>query len=60
MQNIGDKLIVALDVDMLDKAEHLVNTLYPTVKLFKIGSQLFTAYGPEAIEMVRNKGGKVR
>jgi len=59
MQDISDKLIVALDVDTLEKAERLVGILYPTVKLFKVGSQLFTAYGPEAVKMVGRKGGKV-
>jgi len=59
MQNISEKLIVALDVDTLKEARHFVATLYPTVKLFKIGSQLFTAYGPEAIKMVGKKGARV-
>ncbi len=59
MQDISDKLIVALDVDTLEKAGRFVDILYPTVKLFKIGSQLFTAYGPEAVKMVGKKGGKV-
>lgn len=53
------ELIVALDVSTLEKAEKLVDCLYPTVKLFKIGSQLFTAYGPEAVKMVSKKGGQV-
>jgi len=59
MQNISDKLIVALDVDTLDKARRFVDRLYPAVKLFKIGSQLFTAYGPEAVKMVAEKKGRV-
>ena len=59
MQKISDKLIVALDVDALEKAKRFVEILYPTVKLFKIGSQLFTACGPEAVKMVAGKGGKV-
>lgn len=59
MQDISDKLIVALDVDTLDKAGHLVDILYPTVKLFKIGSQLFTAQGPEVVRMIGKKGAKV-
>lgn len=53
------KLIVALDVDSLDKAELFVDILYPAVKFFKIGSQLFTACGPKAVEMVAQKGGQV-
>ncbi len=53
------ELIVALDVDTLEKAKKLVERLYPTVKLFKIGSQLFTACGPEVVKMVGKKGGRV-
>jgi len=53
------ELIVALDVDTLEKAKHFVGILYPTVKLFKVGSQLFTAYGPEAVKMVVKEGAKV-
>jgi orotidine-5'-phosphate decarboxylase len=53
------KLIVALDVDTLKKAKSLVDRLYPAVKIFKIGSQLFTKEGPEAVRMVRKKGAQV-
>ena len=54
-----DRLIVALDVDSLKKAKSLVDKLYPAVKIFKIGNQLFTKAGPEAVRMVRKKGAKV-
>ena len=54
-----DRLIVALDVDSLKKAKTLVDTLYPTVKIFKIGKQLFTKEGPKAVEMVHKRGAKV-
>ena len=53
------QLIVALDVDNLKEAEGLVNILYPTVEIFKVGSQLFTATGPEAIRMISKKGAQV-
>jgi orotidine-5'-phosphate decarboxylase len=53
------ELIVALDVDTLEKAKKLVERLCPTVKLFKIGSQLFTACGPKAVEMVAKRGGQI-
>ena len=59
MQNISDKLIVALDVNTLKEAEDIVKKLYPVVKLFKIGSQLFTACGLEAVKMVGKKGARV-
>ena len=54
-----DKLIVALDVDSLKKAKALVDKLYPLVKIFKVGSQLFTACGPEVVKMIHKKGAKV-
>lgn len=53
------KLIVALDVDNLDKAKHLVDILKDKVKIFKVGSQLFTACGPAAVKMVGEKGARV-
>jgi len=53
------QIIVALDVDTLKAAGHLVNRLYPTVKIFKVGSQLFTAAGPEAVKMIKKKGAQV-
>lgn len=53
------QLIVALDVDTLDEAKKFVDKLYPKVKIFKIGGQLFTACGPKAVEIVGQKGAKV-
>ena len=35
-----DRLIVALDVNTLKKAIVLVDKLYPTVKIFKVGKEL--------------------
>jgi orotidine-5'-phosphate decarboxylase len=54
-----DRLIVALDVDSLDRAATLVDALHGTARRFKIGSQLFTAGGPAAVETVRKRGGEV-
>lgn len=55
-----DRLIVALDVDRLDKAEGLVKALIPIgVTHFKIGFGLFTQAGPAAVEMVQRNGGQV-
>ena len=59
MLDVSEKLIVALDVESLEKAKGFVDRLYPTIKLFKIGSQLFTVCGPEAVKMVGEKGGRV-
>ncbi len=48
----SDCLIVALDVPTLPDAVRLVDGLAPHVAWFKIGSELFTAAGPHAVELV--------
>jgi orotidine-5'-phosphate decarboxylase len=53
------EVIVALDVKDRPTAARLVEQLQPTVKLFKVGIQLFTAEGPRAVEAVQQKGGQV-
>lgn len=53
------KLIVALDTDNLDKTKELINRLSGIVKIFKVGSVLFTACGWDAIDMVHDKGAEV-
>lgn len=53
------KLIVALDVNTIQKAEALVEQLKAEVSIFKIGSILFTRYGPEVVKIVQKRGGKV-
>lgn len=57
--NKKEKLIVALDVSTLKEAESLVKTLSRHVNIFKIGKELFTAAGPEAVRMVQSHGAKV-
>lgn len=55
----GAQIILALDVDTLEAAADFVDRLYPKIKIFKVGSRLFTAYGPEVIEMLHRKGAQV-
>lgn len=57
--NARDKLIVALDVDSAERASDLFETLRDVVGMFKIGSQLFTAAGPEVVRRIVAKGGRV-
>ena len=54
-----DRLIVALDVASLGEAEALLDRLEGVVSTFKVGSQLFTAAGPAAVELVRKRGSRV-
>jgi orotidine-5'-phosphate decarboxylase len=46
---IKDKLIVALDVETPTKALDLVRELRDVAGMFKVGSQLFTATGPQLV-----------
>ncbi len=59
MTNRTEKLIVALDVKDMAAAQRLMRVLCPGVRIFKIGSVLFTAYGPKIIALVRKKGAAV-
>lgn len=51
-----ERLIVALDVDTKEKALGLVEKLKSDVKLFKVGSELFTSCGPEIVTAIKAKG----
>ena len=53
------QLIVALDVDTFDEAKGLVDVLGDNAKIFKVGSQLFTACGPSVIHYLLKAGKKV-
>jgi orotidine-5'-phosphate decarboxylase len=54
-----NKLIVALDVDSVQKARELVSALRGVVGMFKIGSQLFTAAGPALVREIIGTGEQV-
>jgi len=53
------RLVLALDVDDLKKAEELVDELSDYIETFKIGNQLFTAEGTKVVNMINERGGKV-
>jgi orotidine-5'-phosphate decarboxylase len=52
-------IIFALDVESAAEAIRLVDLLREWVWGFKIGKELFTWLGPQAVEMVQERGGKV-
>lgn len=54
-----DRLILALDVDDDREALGLVAELKDAVGLFKVGHQLFTAYGPDIVRRITASGGRV-
>lgn len=53
------KIVLALDVVDLKKAKYFVNKLYPRIKIFKVGIQLFSASGPGIVEFINKKGAEV-
>ncbi len=59
MSEASEKIIIALDVETLEQASELVGRLSGTVGAFKIGKQLFTRCGPEAVAMVHASGSRV-
>jgi orotidine-5'-phosphate decarboxylase len=54
-----DRLIVALDVKTADEARALVDRLSGKAGMFKVGSQLFTAAGPQLVREIVGRGEKV-
>jgi orotidine-5'-phosphate decarboxylase len=57
--SVNDRLIVALDVETPADAERMADRLQGLVTRFKIGSQLFTAAGPRAVETIQKRGAEV-
>lgn len=55
----ADRLVLALDVDDEQTALRLVSDLKDHVGLFKVGHQLFTAYGPDIVRKIIGMGGRV-
>ena len=58
-QTVKNKLILALDVETAREALDLVSALKDMVGMFKIGSQLFTACGPELVREIVSAGSHV-
>lgn len=54
-----DRIVLALDTDSIEEVERLVKLLKDYVGYFKIGPQLFLSCGYEAIDLIKNEGGKV-
>ena len=54
-----ERLIVALDVDSLEQAQNFVRLLAREVGMFKIGKQLFTYAGPQAVRLIQDLGGEI-
>ena len=57
--SMRERLIVALDLDDLEAATELVRSLAREVGMFKIGKQLFTHAGPQAVRLIQSLGGEI-
>jgi orotidine-5'-phosphate decarboxylase len=51
------RIIVALDVPSADRARALADSLGPECDFVKVGSELFTAAGPQVVRELANGGG---
>jgi orotidine-5'-phosphate decarboxylase len=58
-QSLKNKLIVALDVETKREALDLFSALKDVAGMFKIGSQLFTATGPELVREIVRAGASI-
>ena len=54
-----DRLVLALDIDSDREALGIVDEVKESVGLFKVGHQLFTAYGPDMVRRIIDRGGRV-
>ncbi len=57
--SIRERLILALDVDDLERVKESVRLLASEVGMFKVGKQLFTHAGPQAVKLIQDIGGEV-
>jgi orotidine-5'-phosphate decarboxylase len=53
------RLCVALDVSSKSEADRLARLLEPEVRLFKVGLELYTACGPDAVTRLRVTGAEI-
>jgi len=56
---LTESLILALDVDGIDEASGLVKELSGMISTFKVGSELFSSVGPDAVRMIHDFGCRV-
>jgi len=56
---LSSGLMVALDMDEGDEAVRLAGEIGSDVAALKVGSQLFTRYGPDLVRQITESGGRV-
>lgn len=56
---LNEKVIIALDFDCFSDVKKLVKQLKDEAVFFKVGKQLFTMCGPDAVRFLKDEGYKV-
>lgn len=59
MAGAGTKVIIALDADGLDEAKQTIDAMGDGVGFYKIGSILFTRFGPRALDVAKEAGKQI-
>ncbi len=59
MIKISDRIIVVLDLSILQEARNLIDKLDLVAEWFKVGPQLFTNVGPDIIREIKGRGKKL-
>ncbi|MCZ6907124.1 MAG: orotidine 5'-phosphate decarboxylase, partial [Deltaproteobacteria bacterium] len=58
-RSMRDRLILALDLDNLERVKNLVRLLSGEVGMFKVGKQLFLHSGPLVVKLIHEMRGEV-
>lgn len=58
-QTANERIVLALDIDTIDEVVHYVELLKDYVGYFKVGLQLSTSCGLQAVDVIKEHGGKV-
>ncbi|MEE9185435.1 MAG: orotidine-5'-phosphate decarboxylase [Candidatus Binatia bacterium] len=58
-RSVRDRLILALDLDNLERVKKLVRLLSGEIGMFKVGKQLFLHAGPVVVKLIQDMGGEV-
>lgn len=58
-RTVRDRLILALDLDNLERVKKLVRLLSGEIGMFKVGKQLFLHSGPVVVKLIQEMGGEV-
>ena len=58
-RSVRDRLILALDLDNLERVKKLVRLLSGEIGMFKVGKQLFLHAGPVVVKLIQEMGGEV-